>query len=114
MKQGILAGILAYTLWGLLPGYWKAIQAVPPLEILCHRTIWSLLFVLLILAIPGLGYDEETLRRARVSSCEAFAAVTDHDNANVMAAEVAARLFVRSSERAERIYAAMCARGWRT
>ena len=51
MKQGILAGILAYTLWGLLPGYWKAMQSVPPLEILCHRTIWSLLFVLLALAI---------------------------------------------------------------
>ncbi len=29
-------------------------------------------------------------------------------------ATVAAQLFVRSSERAERIYAAMCARGWRT
>ena len=28
-------------------------------------------------------------------------------------AGVAARLFVRSSERAERIYAAMCSRGWR-
>ncbi len=51
MKQGIVAGILAYTLWGLLPGYWKAIQVVPPLEILCHRTIWSLMFVLLALAV---------------------------------------------------------------
>ncbi len=51
MKQGVLAGILAYTLWGLLPGYWKAIQEVPPLEILCHRTIWSLIFVLLVLAV---------------------------------------------------------------
>lgn len=29
-------------------------------------------------------------------------------------ASVAAQLFVRSSERAERVYAAMCARGWRT
>lgn len=29
-------------------------------------------------------------------------------------AGIVARLFVRSSERAERIYAAMCARGWRT
>ena len=51
MKQGIVAGVLAYTLWGLLPGYWKAIQVVPPLEILCHRTIWSLVFVLLVLAL---------------------------------------------------------------
>ena len=50
MKQGIAAGILAYTLWGLLPAYWKALQVVPPLEILCHRSIWSLAFVLLVLA----------------------------------------------------------------
>jgi chloramphenicol-sensitive protein RarD len=50
MKQGIVVGILAYTLWGLLPGYWKAIQVVPPLEILCHRTIWSLVLVLLVRA----------------------------------------------------------------
>ncbi len=30
------------------------------------------------------------------------------------AASVAGQLFIRSSERAERVYAAMCARGWRT
>jgi energy-coupling factor transporter transmembrane protein EcfT len=28
-------------------------------------------------------------------------------------ATVISQLFIRSSERAERIYAAMCARGWR-
>lgn len=51
MRQGIVAGVLAYTLWGLLPGYWKALRAVPALEILCHRTIWSLVFILLVLAV---------------------------------------------------------------
>jgi energy-coupling factor transporter transmembrane protein EcfT len=30
-----------------------------------------------------------------------------------MPAEVIGRLFVRASERAERIYLAMCARGWK-
>jgi cobalt/nickel transport system permease protein len=30
------------------------------------------------------------------------------------AAAVAGRLFIRASERAERVYAAMCARGWKT
>jgi len=46
-----MAGFLAYTMWGLLPGYWKALQSVPPLEILCHRTIWSFLFLLLVLTV---------------------------------------------------------------
>jgi cobalt/nickel transport system permease protein len=39
-----------------------------------------------------------------------------HDRASAWrsSASVIAHLFVRSSERAERIYAAMCARGWKT
>jgi chloramphenicol-sensitive protein RarD len=51
MRGGVLAAIVAYTLWGILPVYWKALQAVPSLEILAHRTVWSLLFVLVLLAV---------------------------------------------------------------
>lgn len=51
VKKGVLAGVAAYTLWGLLPVYWKALQAVPALEILVHRTVWSLVFVMLLQAI---------------------------------------------------------------
>jgi chloramphenicol-sensitive protein RarD len=47
MNSGILAAIGAYVLWGLLPMYWKSMQTVPPFEVLCHRTVWSLLFLLL-------------------------------------------------------------------
>jgi chloramphenicol-sensitive protein RarD len=49
MTRGIAAAIVAYALWGILPLYWKALQDVPAFEILCHRTIWSFVFVLLIL-----------------------------------------------------------------
>ncbi len=48
-KTGVLAGIGAYTLWGLLPVYWKAVQAVPALEVLCHRAVWSLVLIVLLL-----------------------------------------------------------------
>jgi chloramphenicol-sensitive protein RarD len=51
MNKAILSAVIAYTLWGVLPVYWKALQAVPALEILCHRTVWSLVFVLLIWAV---------------------------------------------------------------
>ena len=51
MKTGVLAAIVAYTLWGILPLYWKALQSVPALEIMSHRTVWSLVFVLLLLAV---------------------------------------------------------------
>jgi len=43
-RAGLLAGFAAYLSWGLLPVYWKAVQAVPALEILCHRIIWSVVF----------------------------------------------------------------------
>jgi chloramphenicol-sensitive protein RarD len=48
-KDGVLAAIGAYTLWGLFPVYWKAIQTVPALEVLCHRVAWSFVFVVLVL-----------------------------------------------------------------
>ncbi len=49
MKKGMLSAIGAYALWGVFPIYWKIIQAVPAFEVLCHRMVWSLLFVGLLL-----------------------------------------------------------------
>lgn len=49
-NKGIIYGVAAYTAWGLLPIYWKLIHTVPALEILSHRMIWSLLFLVLLLS----------------------------------------------------------------
>jgi trk system potassium uptake protein TrkA len=43
--------------------------------------------------VKGLGFDEEVLEEAGIRNCDAFAAVTDLDNTNLMAAEVARKLF---------------------
>lgn len=43
--------------------------------------------------VKGLGFDEDVLREADIGSADAFAAVTDLDNTNLMAAEVARKLF---------------------
>jgi chloramphenicol-sensitive protein RarD len=51
MKRGIWYAVGAYTLWGVFPIYIKLLQAVPPVEILSHRVIWSLVFVIGLLAI---------------------------------------------------------------
>lgn len=45
------------------------------------------------ISIQGYGYDEETLKAAGIDRCDAFAAVTDLDNSNMMAAEVATKIF---------------------
>ena len=46
MKRGILLAVGAYGLWGLFPIYWKQLQQVPAPEIIGHRIVWSLVFVL--------------------------------------------------------------------
>lgn len=46
---GVASAVGAYTLWGFLPIYWKFIKEVPALEILAHRFIWSLFFMVFIL-----------------------------------------------------------------
>ncbi len=52
-KTGIWYGVFAYTLWGILPLYWKLMQAVPPLEILAHRILWSFVFMFLLTVFTG-------------------------------------------------------------
>lgn len=43
--------------------------------------------------IQGVGFDEDVLMRAGVEECDVLAAVTQFDNANLMCAEVASRLY---------------------
>lgn len=45
------------------------------------------------ITIRGLGFDEDVLTQAGILECDAFAAVTDLDNTNLMAAEVARKIF---------------------
>jgi len=48
-NKGVFFAIAAYGLWGILPIYWKSLKLVPAHEILCHRTVWSLVFLAFIL-----------------------------------------------------------------
>lgn len=50
---GILYGTSAFTLWGLLPLYWKILEAVPAIEILAHRIVWSFVVVSLAVIVTG-------------------------------------------------------------
>jgi chloramphenicol-sensitive protein RarD len=50
MHSGHLSAALAFVMWGLFPLYFLLIPKVPPLEVVLHRSAWSLLLVLAILA----------------------------------------------------------------
>lgn len=43
-KEGYLYATIAYGAWGFFPIYWKFLQYIPSLEILCHRVIWAFIF----------------------------------------------------------------------
>lgn len=44
-------------------------------------------------SVVGNGIDEDTLRKAQIEQADAFAAVTQGDNRNVMASQIAKHLF---------------------
>lgn len=64
---GVLMAAGAYILWGVLPIYWKLLQTVSPLEILAHRIIWCLVFLLVIVILTRniAGAISEVTRIAR-------------------------------------------------
>ena len=48
-RSALLAGIAAFSFWGIIPVYWKLLQQVPAHEILAHRFIWTAVFLILLL-----------------------------------------------------------------
>jgi chloramphenicol-sensitive protein RarD len=59
MNRGIALGASAYLLWGILPIFWKALEAVNSFEILAHRIVWS---VVLLAAIVRLRRSWSQIR----------------------------------------------------
>jgi chloramphenicol-sensitive protein RarD len=50
--SGFWAGVAAFTIWGLVPIYWKLLTHVPAIQVLGHRIVWSLaVLVVLVFAL---------------------------------------------------------------
>jgi len=76
MKTPLLSILAASTIWGLSGLFYKALAHVPPLEVLAHRTLWSLLLFGIILAFRGrLGAVFTTLKSPRTVAALALAAI---------------------------------------
>lgn len=48
---GLIYGASAFTMWGLLPLYWKLVSAITPYQIFAQRVVWSFFFITFILLI---------------------------------------------------------------
>ena len=66
MRSGILYAALAFLCWGLFPLYFHALNEVPPLQILAHRMVWSLAFLLILLVLRRQWKWLEQARQPRV------------------------------------------------
>lgn len=49
-RPGALAAASAFLLWGTVPVYWKQMQAVAATELIAHRIVWSLIFLVGVVA----------------------------------------------------------------
>ena len=50
---GVLYGVIAYTVWGLLPLFWKPLGELDAVVVTAHRLIWSTVTLLIILSVTG-------------------------------------------------------------
>jgi chloramphenicol-sensitive protein RarD len=50
-KIGVFFALAAFGFWGLVPIYFKAVQHVPPLNVLCHRVVWSVPFTAALITV---------------------------------------------------------------
>ena len=66
MRTGILSAALAFLCWGLFPLYFHALGEVPTLQILAHRMLWSLAFLLIVLTLRKQWRWLEQVRQPRV------------------------------------------------
>lgn len=62
---GLLAGIGAFLIWGFAPLYFNLLEGISAPEILSHRSVWSFLLALMLLAILGKLPDLRATLRSR-------------------------------------------------
>lgn len=76
MHHGLWAAAASYIIWGLFPLYFHQLSQVPALEIVAHRSVWSLVFVAGVLAVQRRwAWLREALRQPKVLGTYAAAAL---------------------------------------
>lgn len=76
-RGGLAFGAAAYLCWGFFPLYWPLLEPAGALEVLAHRIVWSLLFVVvLITATRRWARFREIARNRRLMVALTFASIT--------------------------------------
>jgi chloramphenicol-sensitive protein RarD len=63
-KTGLLSALVAYSFWGVMPVYFKIVDAVPSMEVFAHRVLWSVPFGLIVILIRKQWHE---IKRAAIN-----------------------------------------------
>jgi chloramphenicol-sensitive protein RarD len=74
-QTGLVAGLLSYVIWGLFPLFWPLIESAGTVEILAHRIVWSLAFLVVVLALTSGFAWVRTIGRRRMLQLSLAAAL---------------------------------------
>ncbi len=97
-RAGFVYAFLAYTLWGFLPLYMKAVAHVPAIEVVAHRVLWSVPVAGLLLILLGRTADiRAAIRRPRTLAMAALTASTISINWGIYVWAIAAGHAVESA-----------------
>lgn len=72
-RSALIAGIAAFSFWGVIPIYWKFLTAFPSSEILAHRFVWTTLFLVVLLTWQGRWGEVRSALRSRRTLLFCFA-----------------------------------------
>ncbi len=72
--SALIAGIAAFTTWGLIPIYWKLLVKVPASEIIAHRFVWTSLFLVGLLSWQHRWPEVKAVVRSRRATLYCLAA----------------------------------------
>ena len=76
MRRGLLFILASQVMWGVSPAFWRGVAAVPAMDVLAHRALWTFvaLFVVHLVRRSWRNVREAT-RSSRVLGLEAMAGI---------------------------------------
>jgi chloramphenicol-sensitive protein RarD len=76
-SKGTLAAVAAFSIWGVLPIFWKMLADVPILQVTSHRVIWTLAIIIpIIIARKSWQSTIEAYKSPKALWIHSIAAVT--------------------------------------
>ncbi len=89
---------LSYAVWGFFPIYWKALAGISPLQLICHRIVWSfLLLAVMVARSQELHVPRQAMRSRRIVVIYTIAAVAIASNWLIFVWAVASNQIVEIS-----------------